>query len=133
MKEAFRIFTEIKQIGIRNGYDNHPAIVANAEPVEAKFATEEENTFHLQFPRFLIWLLYMASSWHHCNGNFAKAKVASVLTVLTQVPTKSDLAILILVNPAQFQLTNVHRSIKVMLLHALLHHVMVDEVIETSH
>jgi hypothetical protein len=60
-QRAFRLFTEggplignytspIAQIEIRNAYDNHPAIAANTAYVEAKFAAEEENTFHIHFP-----------------------------------------------------------------------------------
>ena len=46
------------QIPHRDHYDNHPAITENAEAVEAKFAAEEEKTFHIHLPRFLIWFIY---------------------------------------------------------------------------
>jgi hypothetical protein len=64
-QRAFRICLEgvqvqgeytspVEQIKIRDTYDNHPAIATNQEAVEAKFAAEEEKTFHIHFPRFLI-------------------------------------------------------------------------------
>jgi hypothetical protein len=46
------------QIPIRDHYDNHPAIAENAAAVEAKFAAEEEKTFHIHLPRFLIFFIY---------------------------------------------------------------------------
>jgi hypothetical protein len=68
-QRAFHIFSEgvpvkgeytspVEQIKIRDAYDNHPAIAENQEAVEAKFAAEEEKTFHIHFPRFLIWFVY---------------------------------------------------------------------------
>jgi hypothetical protein len=65
---GFRIHTEgvplsgnytspAAQIPIQDQYDNHPAITANAPAVEAKFAAEEEKTFHIHFPRFLIYVI----------------------------------------------------------------------------
>jgi hypothetical protein len=46
------------QIPVRDEYDNHPAIAANEPAVEAKFAAEEEKTFHIHLPRFLIFFIY---------------------------------------------------------------------------
>jgi hypothetical protein len=48
----------LAQIPHRDHYDNHPAITENAEAVEAKFAAEEEKTFHIHLPRFFIWFIY---------------------------------------------------------------------------
>jgi hypothetical protein len=41
----------------RDAYDNHPAVAANMDEVEAKFAKEEEKTFHIHLPRFLLYCL----------------------------------------------------------------------------
>ena len=68
LPRAFRIFTEgvplignytspVKAVHERQQYDNHPAISENAEAVEAKFAAEEEKTFHLHFPRFFVFFV----------------------------------------------------------------------------
>jgi hypothetical protein len=65
---GFRIATEgvplegnfvspIHQIGVHDRYDNHPAITAKQPAVAAKFAAEEEKTFHIHLPRFLIWFI----------------------------------------------------------------------------
>jgi hypothetical protein len=48
----------ISEIRARHICDNHPAIVKNAEAVEAKFATEEAKAFHVHLPRFLIHFIY---------------------------------------------------------------------------
>jgi hypothetical protein len=45
------------EIPIRNKYDNHPAVKKNREAVEAKFAKEEEKSFHIHLPRFLVYFL----------------------------------------------------------------------------
>jgi hypothetical protein len=42
------------EIPIRNVYDNHPAVAKNQEAVEEKFAKEEQKSFHIHFPRFVI-------------------------------------------------------------------------------
>jgi hypothetical protein len=34
-------------------YDNHPAVNTNSLAVEAKFAAEEQKSFHVLFPSFL--------------------------------------------------------------------------------
>jgi hypothetical protein len=41
----------------RDHYDNHPAVASNFSDVEAKFAKEEEKSFHIHLPRFLM-LIY---------------------------------------------------------------------------
>jgi hypothetical protein len=41
----------------RDKYDNHPAVDANFEAVETKFAKEEEKLFHIHFPRFLLYFI----------------------------------------------------------------------------
>jgi hypothetical protein len=41
-------------IALRDRYNNHPGVRLNAEKVEAKFAKEEEKSFHLHFPHFLL-------------------------------------------------------------------------------
>jgi hypothetical protein len=38
----------------RDAYDNHPAVDSNLANVEAKFAKEEEKSFHIHLPRFLV-------------------------------------------------------------------------------
>ncbi len=42
----------------RDQYDNHPAVAGNFSDVEAKFAKEEEKSFHIHFPRFLVYFIY---------------------------------------------------------------------------
>jgi hypothetical protein len=65
---AFRINTEgvpleanfttpASEIPARDYYDNHPAVGANHANVEAKFVKEEAKSFHIQFPRFLIYFI----------------------------------------------------------------------------
>jgi hypothetical protein len=38
----------------RNRYNNHPAVQENYEAVDQKFAKEEEKSFHIHLPRFLL-------------------------------------------------------------------------------
>jgi hypothetical protein len=42
----------------RDHYDNHLAITGNFSNVEAKFAKEEEKSFHIHLPRFLVYFLF---------------------------------------------------------------------------
>ncbi len=44
---------------LRSGdvYDNHLAIDSNLAKVEAKFAKEEERSFHIHLPRFLVYFI----------------------------------------------------------------------------
>jgi hypothetical protein len=42
----------------RDTYNNHPAVDSNLESVEAKFAKEEEKSFHIHLPRFLVYLIF---------------------------------------------------------------------------
>jgi hypothetical protein len=69
MKRGFRVGTEgvpLKGIFLspapalqaRNAYNNHPAVVKNADAVEAKFAKEEEKSFHLHFPRSFLFFIF---------------------------------------------------------------------------
>jgi hypothetical protein len=44
-------------IAARDRYDNHPAVKDNHDAVEAKFAKEEEKSFHIHLPRFLSYFL----------------------------------------------------------------------------
>jgi hypothetical protein len=39
-------------------YDNHPAVESNLTNVEAKFAKEEEKSFHIHLPSFLVYFFY---------------------------------------------------------------------------
>jgi hypothetical protein len=41
----------------RDAYDNHPAVDSNLVDVEAKFAKEEEKSFHIRLPRFLVYFI----------------------------------------------------------------------------
>ena len=41
----------------RDAYDNHPAVDSNLVNVEAKFAKEEEKSFHIHLPRFLVYFI----------------------------------------------------------------------------
>jgi len=41
----------------RDKYDNHPAVGDNIPAVMKKFAAEEEKTFHLHLPRFLVYFI----------------------------------------------------------------------------
>ena len=65
---AFRIFTEgvplqgnfdstFEELRARNRYDNHPAVSQNQAEVEAKFAKEEAQSFHIAFPRVLLYFI----------------------------------------------------------------------------
>jgi hypothetical protein len=47
----------VDEIPIRDKYDNHPAIKKNYAAVEEKFAKEEQKSFHIHFPRFLIYFI----------------------------------------------------------------------------
>jgi hypothetical protein len=47
-----------KALEARDDYDNHPAVVGNFDDVEAKFAKEEEKSFHIHLPRFLIYFMF---------------------------------------------------------------------------
>jgi hypothetical protein len=42
----------------RDQYDNHPAVASNLIHVESKFAKEEEKSFHIHLPRFLVYFIY---------------------------------------------------------------------------
>ncbi len=44
---------------LRSGdaYDNHQAVDSNLAKVEAKFAKEEERSFHIHLPRFLVYFI----------------------------------------------------------------------------
>jgi hypothetical protein len=44
-------------IPIRDRYDNHPAVRKNFAAVEAKFAKEEEKSFHIHLPCFLVYFI----------------------------------------------------------------------------
>jgi hypothetical protein len=35
---------------VQDVYDNHPAVAANIDEVETKFAKEEEKSFHIHLP-----------------------------------------------------------------------------------
>jgi hypothetical protein len=63
-----RIFTEgVPLVGhyespsadlpVRDRHNNHPAVRKNFAAVEAKFAKEEEKSFHIHFPRFLVYFI----------------------------------------------------------------------------
>jgi hypothetical protein len=65
LPRAFRINTEgvplvanytssFQEVHLRDCYNNHPAVAAQSDTVEQKFAGEEEKSFHLHFPRFLL-------------------------------------------------------------------------------
>jgi hypothetical protein len=41
----------------RDTYDNHPAVDSNLVNVEAKFAKEEEKSFHIHLPQFLVYFI----------------------------------------------------------------------------
>jgi hypothetical protein len=47
----------VDEIPIRDKYDNHPAIKKNYAAVEEKFAKEEQKSFHIHFPRFLVYFI----------------------------------------------------------------------------
>jgi hypothetical protein len=44
-------------LSARDAYDNHPAVKQNVPAVAAKFAKEEECSFHLHFPRLMLFFL----------------------------------------------------------------------------
>ena len=67
-ERAFRIFTEgvplkgdftssYNEVRARNVYNNHPAVSTNSAEVEAKFAKEEAQSFHIALPRVLIYFI----------------------------------------------------------------------------
>jgi hypothetical protein len=41
----------------RDRYNNHPAVQQNFDAVEQKFAKEEEKSFHIHLPRFLVYFI----------------------------------------------------------------------------
>jgi hypothetical protein len=41
----------------RDRYNNHPAVQENFDAVEQKFAKEEEKSFHIHLPRFLVYFI----------------------------------------------------------------------------
>jgi hypothetical protein len=45
------------EIPVRDAYNNHPAIKKNYAAVEAKFAKEEQKSFHIHLPRFLVYFI----------------------------------------------------------------------------
>jgi hypothetical protein len=51
------LITPASQIPRRDVYNNHPVVETNSDGVESKFVKEEEKSFHIHFPRFLIWFL----------------------------------------------------------------------------
>jgi hypothetical protein len=51
--------TPFSQIPSRDDYNNHPAVKQNSVNVTAKFVKEEEKSFHIHLPRFLL-ALYLA-------------------------------------------------------------------------
>lgn len=66
---AYRIFTEgvpllghydssFSSVLSRNDYDNHPGAQDNIDAIETKFAAEEDKSFHIHLPRFMIHLVY---------------------------------------------------------------------------
>jgi hypothetical protein len=44
-------------LATRDHYDKHPAVVDNSLDVEAKFVKEEEKSFHIHLPRFLLYFI----------------------------------------------------------------------------
>jgi hypothetical protein len=56
----------------RDQYNNHPAVDANQDDVEAKFAKEEEKSFHIHLPHFLVYfingLIINPIQWAICKG-----------------------------------------------------------------
>ena len=55
LKAHYRSF--LQEIEVRNEYDNHPAVQENSQEVETKFAKEEEKSYHVHLPRFLVHFL----------------------------------------------------------------------------
>jgi hypothetical protein len=44
-------------IAAQDHYDNHPAVKENHDAIKAKFVKEEEKSFHIQLPQFLLYLI----------------------------------------------------------------------------
>jgi hypothetical protein len=44
-------------LSARDRYNNHPAVQDNYEEVEQKFAKEEDKSFHIHLPRFLLYFI----------------------------------------------------------------------------
>jgi hypothetical protein len=42
----------------RDTYNNHPEVDGNFDDVEAKFAKEEQKSFHIHLPSFLIYFIF---------------------------------------------------------------------------
>jgi hypothetical protein len=55
---AGRFDSPVDDLPARDQYDNHPAVEANLDEVEAKFAKEEEKSFHIHLPRFLVYFIF---------------------------------------------------------------------------
>ncbi len=69
LPRGFRICTEgaplkssftspSQDLEARDHYDNHPAVAGNFSNVEAKFAKEEEKSYHIHLPRFLLYFIF---------------------------------------------------------------------------
>jgi hypothetical protein len=43
---------------LRDSYNNHPAVQNNLPAVAAKFAKEEERSFHIHFPRAMLYFIF---------------------------------------------------------------------------
>jgi hypothetical protein len=56
----------------RNAYNNHPAVVQNLDAVEARFAKEEQKSFHIHLPRcflcFINGLMINPIQWAISKG-----------------------------------------------------------------
>jgi hypothetical protein len=45
------------EVAARIAYNNHPAVADNSDEVAAKFAAEEEKSFHIILPKFFAWFI----------------------------------------------------------------------------
>jgi hypothetical protein len=64
--------TPPSQILSRDDYDNHPAVETNSVSVESKLVKEEDKSFHIHFPHFIIRFLpgpvLAPLQWVTCKG-----------------------------------------------------------------
>ena len=88
------------ELGERDSYDNHPAMEKNAAKVKSKFAAEEDKSFHLLLPHFMVHFLLACFFPQQFNGRSEKVKDIFVSTV-PMACVQSDLQTHLFGNPAQ--------------------------------
>jgi hypothetical protein len=72
----------------RDRYDNHLAVKANYAAVEKKFVKEEEKSFHIHFPRFMLYFIVgimlnpLQWAWQKGKGRVSIAPTGPMVRIL---------------------------------------------------